>query len=120
MLNASNGRFYLLSLGNGAPFQQIGTDQGLLPAPVALSQLVIAPGERADIVVDFAEHRGERIVLQNFPSPLMQFRASRSNGLRTRAPSHKHSGLSRRLPRAVRSGPEDSHSRKWTMRAANP
>jgi spore coat protein A len=34
VLNASNGRFYLLSLSNGQSFDQIGTDQGLLPAPV--------------------------------------------------------------------------------------
>ena len=38
---------------------KIGTDQGLLPAPVPLTNLVIAPGERADLIVDFSEHRGE-------------------------------------------------------------
>jgi spore coat protein A len=76
VLNASNGRFYALTLDNSAPFHQIGTDQGLLPAPVTISQLVIAPGERADIIIDFAEHRGRRILLQNAPSTLMQFRVS--------------------------------------------
>jgi spore coat protein A len=76
VLNASNGRFYFLSLDNGAPFHQIGTDQGLLPAPVQVNQLTIAPGERADLVVDFAEHRGARILLKNLGSTLMQFRAS--------------------------------------------
>jgi spore coat protein A, manganese oxidase len=74
VLNASNARFYFLSLDNGAPFQQIGTDQGLLPAPVKMNQLAIAPGERADVVLDFAEHRGQRILLRNSPSTLMQFR----------------------------------------------
>ena len=58
VLNASNGRFYFLSLDNGAAFRQIGTDQGLLPGARGGDQLAIAPGERADIVVDFAEHRG--------------------------------------------------------------
>jgi spore coat protein A len=76
LLNASNGRFYFLSLDNGAPFQQIGTDQGLLPAPAAVSQLTIAPGERADVVVDFTEHPGRRILLKNSPSTLMQFRVA--------------------------------------------
>jgi spore coat protein A len=74
MLNASNARFYFLSLDNRAAFQQIGTDQGLLPAPATVSQLVIAPGERADVVVDFAEHRGERILLKDLTSTLLQFR----------------------------------------------
>jgi spore coat protein A, manganese oxidase len=34
VLNAANARFFRLGLSNGAPFQQIGADQGLLPAPV--------------------------------------------------------------------------------------
>ena len=35
VLNSSNGRFCYLSLHNGLGFHQIGTDQGLLPAPVS-------------------------------------------------------------------------------------
>jgi spore coat protein A len=76
VLNASNARFYFLSLENGRPFQQIGTDQGLLPAPVAVNRVAIAPGERADLAVDFAEHRGESILLKNLASTLMQFRVA--------------------------------------------
>jgi spore coat protein A len=76
VVNASNGRFYFLSLENGATFQQIGTDQGLLPAPVPISQLAIAPGERADVVVDFANCRGQRILLKNLATTLMQFRVA--------------------------------------------
>ena len=41
-----------------------------------MSQLGIAPGERADLVVDFAEHRGERILLKDVTSTLMQFRVA--------------------------------------------
>jgi spore coat protein A, manganese oxidase len=74
VLNASNSRFYFLSLDSGHPFQQIGTDQGLLPAPVEVSRLTIAPGERVDVVVDFAEHRGARILLNSVSVTLMQFR----------------------------------------------
>ena len=57
VLNASNARLYHLSLSNGLGFQQIGTDQGLLPAPVPLTDLVLAPAERADLVLDFS-HSG--------------------------------------------------------------
>ena len=35
------------------PFTQIGAEGGFLPAPVALEQLLIAPAERADVIVDF-------------------------------------------------------------------
>jgi spore coat protein A len=74
LLNASNGRFYHLSLSNGQPFQQIGTDQGLLPAPLEVESLVVAPGERVDLVVDFSGQRGARIVLKSDTFEIMQFR----------------------------------------------
>ena len=76
VLNASNARFYLLTLDNGASFQQIGTDQGLLGAPVPVSRLNLAPGERADLVIDFAEHRGKTLLLKNLPNTLMQIRVA--------------------------------------------
>lgn len=44
VLNGANGRFFHLSLANGQQFQQIGTDQGLLAAPVAQRQLSLIPG----------------------------------------------------------------------------
>ena len=78
VLNAANGRFYRLSLSNRQIFHQIGTDQGLLPAPVALKKIVIAPGERLDLVVDFSEHRGEKIVLMDDAVEIMQFRVGSS------------------------------------------
>jgi spore coat protein A len=86
VLNASNARFYHLSLANknqadnnqeDAPFHQIGTDQGLLSAPVPLTSLEIAPGERADLIVDFSEHRGEQLILRNDAFVVMQFRVSK-------------------------------------------
>ncbi len=78
ILNASNARFYRFSLNNGLSFHQIGTDQGLLPAPVALKYLMLSPGERADIVVDFSDSRGEQIVFKNEPFAVLQFRVSNS------------------------------------------
>jgi spore coat protein A len=75
VLNASNARFYHFSLANGQPFAQIGMDQGLLPAPVEVQTLTLAPGERADLVIDFALARpGENIVLRNDTAVVMQFR----------------------------------------------
>lgn len=54
VVNASNSRTYQLALSNGASFHQIGTDGGLLLAPVQVSEVTLMPGERADLVVDFA------------------------------------------------------------------
>ena len=76
ILNAANGRFYRLSLSGGGEMTQIGSDQGLLGAPVKLKHLLLAPGERADVVIDFAEHREEQVVLGSEPFEMMQFRVS--------------------------------------------
>jgi spore coat protein A, manganese oxidase len=55
---------------------QIGTDQGLLPAPVAVTHVLLAPAERADLVIDFTRHKGTRIVLSSDSFELLQFRVS--------------------------------------------
>lgn len=66
LLNGSNARFYNLKFSNGMSFIQIGSDGGYLPKPVSLTNLVIAPGERADILVDFSKvASGKKIILEN-------------------------------------------------------
>jgi spore coat protein A len=71
ILNGSNSRAYRLSLSNSASFQAIATDGGLLSAPVTISEVVIPPGERTDIVVDFEPYTaGTEILLVNdAPAP---------------------------------------------------
>jgi spore coat protein A, manganese oxidase len=76
ILNASNARQYLLSLSNQAHFYQIGSDQGLLSAPVKLDKLFIVPAERADLIIDFKDYRGEQIILKDNTVSIMQFRVS--------------------------------------------
>lgn len=66
VINGSNARVYNLFLGNNHTFFQIGGDGGLLNAPVPLGQLTIAPGERADLLVDFSGYAaGTQIILKN-------------------------------------------------------
>jgi spore coat protein A, manganese oxidase len=50
VMNGSNGRFFRFSLENGAEFYQIGSDQGLMTAPVKLKRVTMAPAERADLL----------------------------------------------------------------------
>lgn len=111
LLNASNARFFQLYLNLAAsptdvpsyvPFQQIGSDGGLLSRPVTLTRLLLAPGERADLLIDFSATAGKTITLGNdaaAPYPgwgmgslhapplldLMQFRCAHS-------PSKVHTG----------------------------
>jgi FtsP/CotA-like multicopper oxidase with cupredoxin domain len=62
-INASSARYFKLSLG-GKEFKIIGTDGGLIEKPVALTEALITPGERLDIVVGpFKE--GERISIDS-------------------------------------------------------
>jgi bilirubin oxidase len=62
LVNACNSRFLILRIaGNptarpaatAVPIWQIGSDGGFLPQPVRHESLRVAPGERADLVVDF-------------------------------------------------------------------
>ncbi len=66
ILNGSNARSYNLVLSNGASFVQIGSDGGLLEAPVVRNSINIAPAERVDLIIDFGTASvGEQIILQN-------------------------------------------------------
>lgn len=76
VLNAANGRFFHLSLRGQRPFLQIGSDQGLLAAPASQTSLFLAPGERADLVIDFAALAGGAIELMNDSLPLMRFQVA--------------------------------------------
>jgi FtsP/CotA-like multicopper oxidase with cupredoxin domain len=53
ILNASNSRVLILRHDVDLPFWQIGGDGGFLPAAVRLDRLLVAPAERADVIVDF-------------------------------------------------------------------
>ncbi len=73
VINGSNARtFRLVLLRHGRPeldrITQIGTDSGLLPAPVAVPAggLVLASAERADLLVDFSDlQAGNQLTLVN-------------------------------------------------------
>ncbi|MFI7613725.1 multicopper oxidase family protein [Nonomuraea terrae] len=66
LLNASNARRLRLRLAPGGRFTQIGSDSGLLAAPVRHDTLPMAPGERYDVVVDFSAYPvGSTVTLVN-------------------------------------------------------
>jgi spore coat protein A len=79
VLNGANARFFNLFFNLAKSpwdipalvgFHQIGGDGGLLPAPVALNKLLLAPGERADVIVDFSAVDGKTVTLSNdAPAP---------------------------------------------------
>lgn len=54
ILNGSNARIYNLALSNNADIIIIGNDGGLLKNPVTIKSILLAPGERLDVLVNFA------------------------------------------------------------------
>lgn len=54
LLNASNARIYNLALSNNANMTIIGNDGGLLKSPAVVKEILLAPGERLDILVNFS------------------------------------------------------------------
>jgi FtsP/CotA-like multicopper oxidase with cupredoxin domain len=54
ILNGSNGRIYNMALTNGTSFIVIGSDGGLLATPEIASNIMLSPGERVDVLVDFS------------------------------------------------------------------
>lgn len=54
ILNGSNARIYNLSLSNNSDLIIIGNDGGLLKNPAPVKSILLAPGERLDVLVNFA------------------------------------------------------------------
>jgi FtsP/CotA-like multicopper oxidase with cupredoxin domain len=66
LLNGCNSRFLILKTDNNMTFYQIGAEQGFLPNTAPLSELLMAPAERADVIMDFTNIPvGTEIILQN-------------------------------------------------------
>jgi len=69
LINGSNARTYELSLqapgGPSPTIYVIGTDGGYLDAPAPVPSLVIMPGERYEIIIDFAGFAGKNLILKN-------------------------------------------------------
>ena len=95
VVNASNARVFALQFSDKRGFHQIGSDQGLLPAPAPLTAVTLGPGERTDLVVDFGGSAGGRVVLQNQAVPLLEVRVGRG-------PDAGSSSKSRPLPDVLR------------------
>lgn len=66
LLNGSDFRFYNIKLSDGLSFTLIGGDKGLLPNPVKRDEILLAPGERADVLIDFSRlPLGSKIYMTN-------------------------------------------------------
>jgi FtsP/CotA-like multicopper oxidase with cupredoxin domain len=71
LVNGSNARIYRLSLSDNRPMHLIATDGGYLDRPVALNAFVLAPGERAEVLVDFTSGTNCSLVSENIANSAM-------------------------------------------------
>jgi FtsP/CotA-like multicopper oxidase with cupredoxin domain len=62
LLNAANARNFDLRFSDRRPFYVVGSDAGLLPDPVELRNLVVAPAERYEILVNFSDGRAVELI----------------------------------------------------------
>jgi spore coat protein A len=71
ILNGCNARILNLDIG-GARMWQIGAEGGMWDQPVPVTELVLAPAERADVLVDFSQIRARTTHMKNSkpPSPV--------------------------------------------------
>lgn len=68
LLNGSNSRIYKLAWEDGTSLTVLGTDGGLLEAPVQKDYLTLAPAQRLDLWVDFSgEEVGSQKQLVSLP-----------------------------------------------------
>lgn len=67
LLNGSNARYYRFRFSDNRTFHKIATDGGFLNEPVPIREVVMLPGERNEIVVDFSD--GNPAMLVSGPSP---------------------------------------------------
>jgi FtsP/CotA-like multicopper oxidase with cupredoxin domain len=68
LLNGSNARVYRLAFSDGLRFHVIATDGGFLDRPVEAAAVDLGPGERVEILVDFAAYPvGASVLLVSLP-----------------------------------------------------
>ena len=123
ILNVSNFRPYNLALSDGSSLVQIGSDSGLMPKPVRRKAVLLGPGERAEVIVNFAAAAGRSVELESVPrrdgekakgsrpfvGPLMQFRVGERRPETTRVPKRL-----RPLPRWTRRASK-TPDRSWDI-----
>lgn len=70
LLNAAGERTFNFGFTGNMPFKIIGSDGGLLSAPVNATRIRVSPGERYEILLDLSSMNGQSIYLMSYGSEL--------------------------------------------------
>ena len=71
LVNGSSLRAFNFGFSNGMTFHQIATDGGIIENPIAMNRALLTPGERIEILVDFASLNGQNFSLMSFGSEII-------------------------------------------------
>ncbi|KAK4484179.1 hypothetical protein RD792_011400 [Penstemon davidsonii] len=72
IINASNARFFKFYFNNGLEFIHVGSDSAYNEKPIMIKEILLAPSEIVDVVVDFSKSNSDAVVLSNdapYPYP---------------------------------------------------
>lgn len=70
ILNGSSHRFFYFAMNDNRNFKVIAGDESLLNAPVTVNKLMISPGERYEIIIDFSGQNGNTYFLKQLGTQL--------------------------------------------------
>jgi spore coat protein A, manganese oxidase len=117
ILNGANARIYTFALSTGEAFEQIGTESGLLPAPITRTAMDVGPAERVDVVVDFAGKLGQELYLLDAYKvvPLLKFRVTQHVTDTSAIPSTLRPPPDIGQPTVTRNFSFDFTSNHWTI-----
>lgn len=76
ILNGSNSESFTFSMSDGSSFQMIASDGGLLEEPFETKEIMLSPGERAEIVADFKGKSGKTIHLESGNKGILELRVA--------------------------------------------
>lgn len=70
LLNAAGERTFNFGFTGNMPFKIIGSDGGLVNAPINATRIRVSPGERYEILLDLSSMNGQSIYLMSYGSEL--------------------------------------------------
>ncbi len=71
LLNGSNARVYNLGFSDNRPFQVIASDGSMIDQPASMNRIIIANGERYEILLDLSSQQGTSFTLWSYATEMM-------------------------------------------------
>ncbi len=114
LLNGSNARSYRFNFEDGNEFYQIASDGGFLTESIPLTDLVLAPAERAEILLDLSSYEvGDELQFRDVENQLMTIQVTET--------SETTSNIPQELVEIVKYNREDAvRTRDFVMSGAGP